>query len=55
MAANARIARENSVPAVLTGENGDLFYLAPTPGVRRRYANVGRLEYLERERKLAAV
>jgi ribonuclease J len=55
MAANARIARQCGVPAALTGENGDLFYLAPTPGVRRRYAAAGRLEYLERERKLVSV
>ena len=43
MAANARIARDAGVPLALTGKNGDLFYLAPEPAVRRRAAPVGRL------------
>ena len=44
MAANAAIARSAGVRLPLTGENGDLFYLAPEPGIRRRAADVGRLE-----------
>lgn len=47
MAANAKIARTAGVPHALTGHNGDLFYLAPTPGVRRRWARVGRLAWEE--------
>lgn len=43
MAANAALARAAGVPLSLTGENGDLFYLAPQPAVRRRAAPVGRL------------
>lgn len=55
MHANAQLARASGVPAVLTGQNGDLFYIAPTPGIRRRWADVGRLEYLEQERRLRTV
>ncbi len=44
MRANAAIARDNGAGIALTGENGDLFYLAPEPGVRRRAATVGRLQ-----------
>lgn len=44
MAANARIAKKNGAQLALTGDNGDLFYLAPEPGVRRRAALVGRLQ-----------
>lgn len=44
MQANARIARREGAALALTGENGDLFYLAPEPGIRRRAARVGRLE-----------
>ena len=44
MAANAGIARAAGVRLPLTGMNGDLFYLAPAPGIRRRAAAVGRLE-----------
>ena len=43
MQANARIAKASGVPLSLTGNNGDLFYLAPQPGVRRRAARSGRL------------
>ena len=43
MAANARIARDAGVPLALTGKNGDLFYLAPEPAVRRRARSSGRL------------
>ncbi len=44
MKANARHARAAGVPHALTGSNGDLFYLAPTPGIRRRWAPTGRME-----------
>jgi ribonuclease J len=44
MAANAKIAKGNGARMALTGTNGDLFYLAPEPGLRRRAASVGRLE-----------
>lgn len=43
MQANAGIAREAGVPLAMTGHNGDLFYLAPEPGVRRRAVRTGRL------------
>ena len=52
MAANARVARKHGAGAVLTGSNGDLFHLAPTPGVRRRWAPTGRLEWLEDGQRL---
>ena len=45
MTANADVAKNAGVGATLTGQNGDLFYLSPTPGVRRRFAEVGRLEW----------
>lgn len=44
MRANAEIARRAGAAMALTGANGDLFHLAPEPGVRRRAAAVGRLE-----------
>lgn len=44
MLANARIARDNGARMALTGGNGDLFYIAPEPGLRRRAAPVGRLQ-----------
>jgi ribonuclease J len=44
MAANAEIARAAGVRLPLTGHNGDLFHLAPEPGIRRRAAETGRLE-----------
>ncbi len=53
MRANAGIARSAGVPSALTGENGDLFYLAPTPGIRRSWAEVGRLEWSEEHRRLS--
>ena len=55
MQGNARIARASGVPPAMTGVNGDLFYLYPTPGIRRRWAPVGRLEWLESERTLRPV
>lgn len=44
MKANADIARRSGASLALTGSNGDLFYLAPEPGLRRRAALVGRLQ-----------
>lgn len=52
---NARVARAAGVQQALTGQNGDLFYLAPVPGLRKRWASVGRLEWLEAEQKLQSV
>ncbi|HEX7037580.1 MAG TPA: ribonuclease J [Pseudomonadales bacterium] len=43
MRANAELARALGVPRQLTGQNGDLFMLAPLAGVRRKAAPVGRL------------
>ena len=55
MAANADVAKRAGVAATLTGQNGDLFYLSPTPGVRRRFAEVGRLEWCEDTERLVSV
>ncbi|MEM1401986.1 MAG: ribonuclease J [Pseudomonadota bacterium] len=44
MEANAKIAKANGALMALTGGNGDLFYLAPEAGVRRRFATAGRLQ-----------
>ena len=55
MAANAKIARDAGVSSTLTGRNGDLFYLSPTPGVRRRFAKVGRLAWCEETERLIGV
>lgn len=41
--AHAALARDIGVPMQLRGRNGDLFMLAPQPGIRRRAAPVGRL------------
>lgn len=41
--ANAEIARTSGVPRQLRGRNGDLFFIAPIPGIRRDAATVGRL------------
>lgn len=43
MAANAELARAVGVPRQLTGVNGDLFMLAPVPGIRRAAVPVRRL------------
>jgi len=43
MAANAHIARGAGVKQQLTGLNGDLFYLAPVKGMRRKAVATGRL------------
>jgi len=55
MDANARIAKQAGASAALTGTNGDLFYLSPVPGVRRRYAPVGRLQWCEDTERLINV
>ena len=55
MAANADVAKSAGVGATLTGSNGDLFYLSPNPGVRRRFAEVGRLEWCEETERLISV
>jgi len=44
MAANAQLARSVGVPKQIVGLNGDLFMLAPVPGIRRSAAPVGRLQ-----------
>ena len=43
MAAHARLARETGVNRALTGLNGDLFMIAPNPGMRRSAVVSGRL------------
>jgi ribonuclease J len=43
MRANAALARAAGVPRQLTGTNGDLFMLAPVPGIRRHAVPVGRV------------
>jgi ribonuclease J len=43
MAANAKLAKSAGVTRQMLGANGDLFMLAPQPGVRRGFAAVGRL------------
>lgn len=42
--AHAALAKEVGVPMQLNGRNGDLFKLAPQPGIRREAAEVGRIE-----------
>jgi ribonuclease J len=42
LAVNAATARAAGVRLALTGANGDLFHLAPEPGVRRRAVPTGR-------------
>lgn len=46
MAAHAQLAAELGIERQLLGENGDLFFIAPVPGIRRQAAPVGRLEWL---------
>ncbi len=43
MQANAQLAGDVGVPRQMTGENGDLFMLAPAVGTRRHAVPVGRL------------
>ncbi len=55
MKENARLAKAYGAKATFTGENGDLFYLSPTPGVRRRFAPAGRLQWCEETSRLISV
>ncbi|MEK9920259.1 MAG: MBL fold metallo-hydrolase RNA specificity domain-containing protein, partial [Luminiphilus sp.] len=55
MKENARLAKASGATTTFTGENGDLFYLSPTPGVRRRFAPVGRLQWCEETSRLINV
>ncbi|MEM8660744.1 MAG: MBL fold metallo-hydrolase RNA specificity domain-containing protein, partial [Pseudomonadota bacterium] len=41
--AHAALTKQIGVPTTLNGRNGDLYMLAPQPGLRRRAATVGRL------------
>ncbi|MEM1154352.1 MAG: ribonuclease J, partial [Pseudomonadota bacterium] len=41
--AHASLTKQIGVPTTLNGRNGDLYMLAPQPGLRRRAATVGRL------------
>lgn len=41
--ANAAIAKQNDVMHQLLGSNGDLFYIAPALGIRRKAVRTGRL------------
>jgi ribonuclease J len=41
--ANARVAKSVGVPEQLEGQNGDLFFIAPVRGIRRRAVMTGRL------------
>ncbi|MFC3852061.1 ribonuclease J [Salinispirillum marinum] len=43
MQANAAVAKASGVPRQLTGQNGDLFMLAPQRGVRRQVVKPGRV------------
>jgi ribonuclease J len=52
MTANANLAKANGAAAAMTGRNGDLFHLAPIPGVKRKWAETGRLEWLENDHRL---
>ncbi|MEM0953754.1 MAG: ribonuclease J [Pseudomonadota bacterium] len=42
--AHAALAKSLGVPMQLNGRNGDLFMLAPQPGLKRRAVDTGRLE-----------
>ncbi len=44
--AHAELCKAWGVPSQLLGRNGDLFLLAPTPGIRRQVVKTGRLEWL---------
>ena len=46
---NAALADSVGVPRQMTGENGDLFMLAPVKGIRRQAVPVGRLGLLDRQ------
>jgi ribonuclease J len=43
MKAHAALAKGCGVPRTLTGRNGDLFMLAPVPGIQRQKVRTGRL------------
>jgi hypothetical protein len=43
MRAHAELAREDGVPRQLAGRNGDLFMIAPLPGMRRGAVPAGRV------------
>ncbi|PHS61597.1 MAG: MBL fold metallo-hydrolase [Thalassobium sp.] len=43
MKAHAALAKSCGVPRTLTGRNGDLFMLAPVPGIQRQKVRTGRL------------
>lgn len=47
MAANAKIAKQMGVPRQLTGNNGDLFFIAPVKGMRRKAVKTGRLGLID--------
>lgn len=55
LARHADVARDAGVRRRLTGENGDLFMIAPNAGVRRSVAEVGRLGVGERGLESLAV
>ena len=46
LSAHAELAKSLGVPIRLSGHNGDLFLLAPQPGVRRAQAAVGRVQII---------
>ncbi len=48
LARHAEIARDCHVPRQLTGLNGDLFVLAPEPGVVKEFVKAGRIALNER-------
>ena len=43
MDAHKEVARDAGVERQLCGENGDLFFLAPTKGIRRQAVDTGRV------------
>jgi ribonuclease J len=43
MRRNAQIAKETGVPVSMTGKNGDLFVIAPTPKLTKNFCRVGRI------------
>jgi ribonuclease J len=49
--ANARVAKSVGVAEQLEGLNGDVFYIAPTLGIRRKAIKTGRLGLVNNELK----
>lgn len=47
LAANGQVAAEQGVPRQLIGRNGDLYFIAPVPGIRRGAVSTGRLGLIE--------